>query len=285
MPYRPNNNKRRKDIKRRTDADSQSRQILRLDRQVRQLRAESTTFAQWTMPLEGQATNSIDLTDGQFYVSSLVRPAAWQPLFQSTIAGGIPTAPGVSFTSQKVRVHGMDFSVVFSPTNSTIPLTPRLVNFYILKLKNETGSDVLQKTGGMNTSGLNTAAAADSNIVLRDDLAGGLSTLIRWNPAAFHICYQKTLKIANIVQETIVPDDDVAITNTRDALRRIHFKVKMGNLLQPATGTWKLMNELDVYPSDRYYMVVHVGGFTGGALNENGVTMSQLAVVNTTMYE
>lgn len=293
MPIPTNNyprrsrNKRnnRKSIKRNTGARSQSKQILRLDRQIKQLRKDTITHAQWTMPLEGQDSNSIDLADGLFTVSSLIRPAAWQPLFQTTIAGGIPTAPGISFTSQRVRVNSMSFSVVFSPTDSLLPLTPWLINFYILKFKSETASDVLQKTNGFNTAGLNTAAAANSNIVLRDDLAGGLSTMIRWNPAAFDICYQKTLKIANIVNETIVPDEDIAITNTHDALRRIHFRIKMGNTLQPATGTWKQMNELDVYPNDRYYMVAHVGGFTGGAANANSVTMSTLQVVNTTMYE
>ena len=70
-----------------------------------------------------------------------------------------------------------------------------MINFYILKLKKETASDVLQKTGGMSTTGLNTAAATDSNIVLREDVGGGLSTMIRWNPAAFDIKYQKTLTI------------------------------------------------------------------------------------------
>jgi len=283
--YSKGTSSRIKNIKRKTDAKSQSKQILSLNRRVTALRTAGTTHAQWTMPLEGQAGNSVDLPDGQFYVSSLMRPFAWNPLFQSTILSGVPTAPGVYFTSQKARINSMNFSVVFSPTNSLEPLAPRLINFYILKLKKETGSDVLQKTTGMSSAGLNTAAAANSDIVLRDDLAGGLSTLIRWNPAAFKVCYRKTLKIANIVNETIVPDGDVPITNTHDALRRIHFNIKMGTKIQPATGVWKQMNESDIYPDDRYYMVVHVGGFTGGGLNENQVTMSTLQVVNTTLYE
>lgn len=277
------NKKNRKNIKRNTGARSQSKQILRLDRQVRQLRRDTSQHAQWVFPLEGQAANSIDLTDGQFYVNSLIRPAAFSGLFQATIATGIPTP--LSITSQRCRLNSMSFTVVMSPTDSLLPLAPRMVNFYILKLKKETGSDVLQKTTGMSTAGLNTAAAANSNIVLREDLAGGLSTLIRWNPAAFDIVYQKNLKIANIVNETIVPDEDVSITNTRDALRRFHFNVKMGRTLQPATGTWKEMNEPDIYPDDRYYMVVHVGGFTGGPTNTNSVTMSVLQIANTTIYE
>ena len=286
MPkYKYKYNSKRKNIRKRTGAKSQSRQILRLDRQVKQLRRDTTTYAQWTMPLEGQAGNAVDLTDGDFYVSSLMRPFAWQPLFQSTIAGGIPTAPGVSFTAQKAKIHSMDFSFVFSPTDSLEPLAPRLINFYVLKLKNETGSDVLQKTGGMGTAGLNTAAQLNADIVLRDDVAGGLSTMIRWNPAAFKICYQRTFKIANIVNETIIPDGDVAITNTYDALKRFHFKVRCGNVIKASSGTWKQMNESDIYPNDRYYIVVHVGGFTGGAGNLNSVTMDSLQVVNTTMYE
>lgn len=275
----------RNKIRRNTGAAAQSRQLLRLDRQVRALRRDVTQHAQWTMNLEGQAGNSIDLTDGQFYVSSLVRPLAWEPLFQTTTPLGAGTTPTLSFAPQKCRLNSMSFTVVFSPQDSLLPLAPRMINLYVLKLKPETGSDVLQKTNGMSTTGLNTAAAADSTLVLRDDLAGGLSTMIRWNPAAFDIKYRKTLKIANILNETIAPDQDVSITNTHDALRRIHFNVKMGNMLQPATGTWKQMNEPDVFPDDRYYMVVHTGGFTGGPTNANAVTMSTLTVVNTTMYE
>jgi hypothetical protein len=63
-------NKQRKNIKKNTGARSQSKQILRLDRQIKQLRRDTTTHAQWTMPLEGQAGNSVDLTDGDFWVSS-----------------------------------------------------------------------------------------------------------------------------------------------------------------------------------------------------------------------
>lgn len=284
--YKRRNKRRNRNIRRNTSAGAQSRQILRLNRQVRAIQRETTQHAQWTMNLEGQAGNSVDLPDGQFYVSSLVRPFAWNALFQSTPATGAGTTTTASFTSQRVRLNSMSFSIVMSPTDSLLPLAPRMINFYILKLKKETASDVLQKTNGMNSAGLNTAAAADSNIVLRDDLAGGLSTLIRWNPVAFKVCYQKTMKLANILQETISPPgEDVSLTNTHDALRRFHFRVKMGNMLQPAVGTWKQMNELDVFPDDRYYMVVHVGGFTGGALNENSVTLSALQVVNTTLYQ
>lgn len=277
-------NKQSKKIKKNTGARSQSRQILRLDRQVKQLRRDVTTHAQWTLPLEGQAGNSIDLTDGDFYVSSLMRPFAYNPLFQTTIAGGIPVG-AASFTAQKARINSMNFSMVFSPTDSLEALAPRLINFYVLKLKKETASDVLQKTNGMSTAGLNTAAQLSADIVLRDDVAGGLATMIRWNPAAFRICYQRTFKVANIVNETIIPEGDVPVNNTFDALKRFHFNVKMGNVLKPATGTWKEMNEPDVFPDDRYYIVVHVGGFTGGPTNTNSVTMSSLQVVNTTLYE
>ena len=240
MPYgrtRGRGRRRGRRIRRNRGARAQSRQIVRLDRQVRALRKDVTQHAQWTMPLEGQASNSIDLTDGQFFVSSLMRPLAWEPLFQTTTPLGAGTTPTLSFASQKCRVNSMSFSVVFSPQDSLVALAPRMINFYILKLKKETASDVLQKTGGMSTAGLNAAAALDSNIVLRDDLAGGLSTLIRWNPAAFKVCYRKTLKLANIVQETIQAEGDVPITNTSDALRRVHFRIKMGNMIQPATGT------------------------------------------------
>ena len=233
MPKRYRKASQSRFIKKRKGAKAQSKQIMTLHRQVKALRADTTHHAQWTMPLEGATGNSVDLVDGQFYVSSLVRPFAYQPLFQSTILSGIPTAPGIYFTAQRARLNSMSFSIVFSPTDSLIALAPRMLNFYILKLKDETASDVLQKTTGMSTAGLNAAAALNSNLVLRDDLAGGLSTLIRWNPAAFEVKYQKTLKIANIVNETILPPDpagvqDVPITNTHDALRRFHFNVKMG---------------------------------------------------------
>jgi len=281
---RKNTRKSSKFIKNNKGAKSQAKQILTLSRQVSNLKRRTSTHAQWTLPLEGETGNGTDLVDGAFYVSSMVRPFAYDGLFQTTILGGEPIGAAY-ITAQQCRLNSATFSVVFSPSVSVTPLTPRMINFYILKLKEETASDVLQKTGGMSTAGLNTAAAANSNIVLREDVGGGLSTMIRWNPAAFDIKYQKTLTLANIVQETAVPETNVAITNTRDALRRFHFNIKMNTLLKPASGTWKEMNEPDVFPSDRYYMVVHVGGFAGDDSPINGVRMDCLQVYNTTLYE
>jgi len=269
---------RPKNIKRNTSARSQSKQITALARQVKQLNKKSTQWAQWYVPYMVNGNTSHAFNNGEFHVCNLVQPNLWTAIFQTNaIAGATPAqAPN------KCKMVSLDMQFMYTPSDSEEALTPRVVDMWVVKLRKETAMDVLVQTNNMSIAGLN-AGTVNNNIVVRTDTDGGLETMVKWNPVAFKILAHRQCTIANIMQETAVPENDVSVTNTRDALRRFRVKIKLGNELKPATGTFKEMEPDDVMPNDRYYIIHHIGGFDS-ANEENGVTVDTNFVLNTQVY-
>lgn len=254
-------------IKKSKTAGAQQKQILSIQRQLDHTKTklrDRAQWSQWNLPLEPASLgNSVDLTDGQFYVVGLTRPAAMNGIFQSTNQQG--QQPVTALSSNIATYRSCDIQLLFSPKNSLTPLTPRVVRVYVLSLKKETASDTLQITNGMNTAGLNAVAPGVLTYVTNSD--GGLPTLVKFNPAAFKIHHYREFTIANIVQET-AGDEDVAITNTRDALKRVRIRFNMNTKVKPATGVWPDMTEADIMPLDRKYLVIHVGGWNADGDND-----------------
>ncbi len=289
MPYRRRRFHRRRSsatknlkfIKRRKGARSQQLQMVSLQRQLTATKnklRDRAQWSQWELPLEPSTLgNSVDLENGEFYVVGLTRPAAMTGLFQSTTGGGtIPPIPAIA--ANIAHYKSFDIQMIFSPKNSLTALTPRIVRVYVLSLKSETAQDTLANTGGMNSAGLNAAQPGTYTHVTNSD--GGLPTLVKFNPAAFKIHAYREFTLANIVQETAQPleDEDVPITNTRDALKRCRIRLKTNTKIKPPQGTWREMTEPEIMPLDRKYLVVHVGGWA--ADQDNQVHMDTNIVVN-----
>ena len=236
MPYRRKRFHRRKSnasknlkfIQNRKGARSQQLQMVSLQRQLTATKnklRDRAQYSQWELPLEPSTLGtSIDLPNGEFYVCGLCRPAAMTGLFQSTLTGGQQPPTGIA--PNIAHFKSWDIQMLFSPKNSLTALTPRVIRVYVLSLKPETAQDTLQGTGGMNTTGLNNSTAGVYTHITNSD--GGLATLVKFNPAAFKIHAYREFTLANIVQETAQPleDEDVPITNTRDALKRCRIKIK-----------------------------------------------------------
>ena len=169
--------------------------------------------------------------------------------------------------------------MMFTPKNSITPMTPRVCRVYVLALKKETAQDTLTATGGMNTAGLNAAATGVYTHITNSD--GGVPTLVKFNPAAFRVLAYREFTLANIVNESSVltPEDlNVAVTNTKDALKRVRIRFRTNIKVKPPQGTWKEMTEPEVMPLDRRYLVVHVGGYDDD--NDNGVHMNTNITIN-----
>ena len=262
-------------IKRSKNAASQQKQLLSLQRQLDRTKnklKDRAKWSQWSLPLEPvSAGNQFELVDGQFYVCGLTRPAAQEAIFQSLAGDGqippiIPIAPNIA------HYKSCDIQMLFSPKNSTTALTPRIVRVFVLSLKKETAQDTLQGTGGMNTTGLNNAPTGVYTHVTNSD--GGLPTMVKFNPASFRIHAYREFTIANIMQETasLVEDEDVAVTNTFNALKRCRIRFRTNTKIKPPQGTWREMTESEIMPLDRKYLVVHVGGWAGD--QDNAVVMN-----------
>ena len=128
----------------------------------------------------------------------------------------------------------------------------------------------------MSTTGFN--AAANGLYYENTFTDGGYATMVKLNPASFKIHAYREFTVANIMQETPVPDDDVAVTNTFNALKRVRIYLPTGMKLKPATGLWKNMTENDIMPKDRRYLIVHTGGWGGDG--DNTVQMDTNIIVN-----
>lgn len=265
-------NKRNATMKR--GAKAQQKQILSLQRQVnatKQKLDDRIQYAQFFSPLEqgtGQDQATVELPDNLFYVSNLMRPSSWEAIFQTTNAAE---------QSNKAIIRNFDIQLVFSPKNSITGLTPRIVRVWCLSLKPETAQDTLNGTGAMSTTGLNNAA---NGLYYKNTfVTGGLATMVKFNPASYKIHHYREFTVANILEETAVPDEDTAVTNTKDALKRVRIRWTCGNKLKPGTGVWSNMSEQEIMPKDRKYLVVHVGGWAND--EDNGIIMDTNIVVQT----
>ncbi len=271
--YVKGSRKNTKYIKRAKSSTAQQKQILSVQRQVVSLKnkvRDRAQYAQFKCPIEqgtGPQNMQIELPAGQFYVNNLVRPSSWGSLFQTTAQAQ---------DSNKVILRGWDIQMVFSPKNSLTALTPKIVRVYVVSLRDETAQDTLSGTSNMSTAGFN--AAANGLYYENTFTDGGYATMVKLNPASFKIHAYREFTVANIMQETAEPDDDVAVTNTFNALKRVRIYLKTGMKLKPATGLWKNMTENDIMPKDRRYLIVHTGGWGGDG--DNTVQMDTNIVVN-----
>ena len=266
-------------IRSRKGARSQQKQLLSLQRQVRRNATklkDVTQFSQFYIPLAGTDTTTSSLTDGSFEVTQLIRPNQWGAIFQTnplTGSGGALTSPN------KCRFRSMDLQFVFSPTDSELALTARIVRLWVVKLKAETAQQTLADTLDMTTTGFNSAVAANANYVYDTNVNGGYKTMIKLNPAAFTILGYREFQLANIMELTGTTEDDTDITSA-PAIKKCRMKIKLSNLLKVNHGGWREMLQTNVMPEDRYYVMTHVGGWDGGTSAANGVTMDTNFFIN-----
>lgn len=286
---RPRRKSAYKEIKNNTGAKAQSKQIAHLTRSVRQLQKEATTYAQFAIPLEGVPTlpdidTSAIMPLGDFFLTPLTVPKYWKPIFQTDALTGAATGV-TTLAPNKVKMLNFDIQLVFSPTDSLVALTPRIMRVWVLKLKKETAQDTLQQTSQMTTAGFNASASANEDLVYRTTLDGGLPTMVKFNPAALKVLAYREFQLQNIMGETAapLPEDDTHITS-RPPVKRVRIKIPTGNELKPASGSFKEMEPNDVMANDRYYLCIHHGGWAVDDADTNGVYCDSNLFVNTKTY-
>ncbi len=249
-------------IKNSKTARSQQKQILSVQRQLTAVKnkvRDRAQYAQFFCPIEdgtGVQDAQIELTDNEFYVNNLMRPSTWQDIFQTTADAE---------NGNKAIIRNFDIQLVFSPKNSLTGFTPRIIRVWLISLRKETAQDTLNGTGNMSTTGFN--GAANGTYYQNTFVDGGLATMVKLNPAAFKIHSYREFTLANILEETSVADEDTALTNTFNSLKRARMRLRCGNKLKPASGIWKNMNEQEIMPLDRKYLLIHVGGWANDGDN------------------
>lgn len=266
-------------ILRRRSAPAQQQQIMSLQKQVVSLKNKSNQrvqYAQYFLGLlngVGPDDSQIDLPNGTFYVNPLMRPSEWaaEPVFQATATSDEPN---------KCIVKSFEIQAVFSPKNSLTALTPRIVRVWTVSLRPKTAQEVLSGTAQMTAAGFN--GAPNGKYYKNTFVDGGLATMVKLNPAAFKIHTYREFTVANIMQETATPDDDVAVTNTFNALKRMRIFLKCHTHLKPPQGKWSQIAEGEVMPLDRKYLLVHVGGWDNDGDNAVRMDSNIITTITTT---
>lgn len=258
----------RRNIQRSSGAKSQQMQLMSLQRQVsavRQKTKDVTQWAQYAVPLKDD-TYDVELPNGAFDIHPLVVPVAWDPLFQAPPDTG--QAPILGLEPNKCRLRNMDIQLLFSPKNSELPVTPRIVRIYVLKLKPETAQFVMDKTDNMTDLA---KPSASGQLVHVTTSNGGLATMVKFNPACFNVLAYREFLMGNILNETaqVDPDEDQASANLSDPIKRARIKLQVNNVIKAGAGAWRAMAEEQIEPIDQYYLIAHVGGWGGPGVDED----------------
>lgn len=277
--FRSAASKNKKLIKTRKNATSQQKQLLSIQRQVNQTNSklrDRAQYAQFDCPLDdadgGTSGTQKTLPNGEFYITDLIKPNLYTPIFQSTST--------ITLTN-KFQFSSFDIQMLFSPKVSETPLTPRIVRVWVLSLRDETAQKTLNETNQMTGAGLDASPVRE--YVYKTTSFGGLDTLIKFNPAAFKIHAYREFLMGNILNETALPEEDADqdSANLSDPIKRARIQFTMRNKLKPPTESWRTMTPAQVMPRDRRYLCVHVGGWGGpGVDGDNNVVMNTNIVAN-----
>ena len=249
-------------------AKSQAYQINSLANKIRTLEKKQRStrqYAQYRKTITNRDLNFF--ADSGWSVDNLVDPDNWLPVFQAN--------PEVA-NANKLTVKGMSMELYFRVSDSVLPLTPKIITVFLVKLRNETGIQTLNGTNNMSTVGFGQLA---NDSVLWETVPLGMEedSLAKLNPACFEIVKVKRFQIQNIIEQTAVADDDTSVTTPKGTYKRFSFNIKMGNLIKANAGKkWADMTSDDMAIKDRLYLLVHQGG--AGAVappeTDNVVNMS-----------
>lgn len=271
--------KNKRYIKARKSSYHQQRQLLSLQKQNQRLYnkvRDRAQYAQFFVPIdepdEGTNGNQKTLENGEFYVTDLVKPNSFAAIFQSS---------STTTLSNKFQFRSYDIQLLFSPKNSEVSLTPRVVRVYVLGLRPETASRTLNETSNMSSDGLNNASPNTYTRITNSD--GGLPTLVKFNPACFKIHAYREFLMGNILNEEdqALAEGNQPSANLKDPIKRARIFHKMSNKLKTGIGSWREIAPNQLMPNDRRFLVVHVGGWGGADVDgDNAVTMNTNIVVN-----
>lgn len=256
---------------------NQAKQIYALSRRLRSVETKAKRSRQWCQ-FKLNVGNYV-LTNDEWKVVPLVHPSNWVSQFQANSSVN---------QGNKVVLKSMYAEFYFSPENSLVPLTPKIITFYIVKLRDETGVQTLNDTSQMSDTGFNDNDM-NGKYWNAENIGMSYPTLTMLNRGAFRIVFVKRFQIQNIIQETAAMpppatiESDVPLTTPRNTYRRFTCKLKLGNLLKSADNiNWSQMGVNEVAIKDRLYILCHVGGNGSLVTTEAGNSVEMGLNVNFT---
>lgn len=263
--------------KQKPTAHNQKLQIVTLQKQVNTLKRKTNQAWQWTkfdypmlqVNLLPPVERSLEDEDS-FNVFSLTQPNAWNAIF---------TTNDIVTQQKACWISNVRIEAVFTPKNSTTPLTQKWVNVWLVSLQKEAAAQCLNQTNNLTTTaadnGLNAQKQGEFYYTRNSD--GPFSSLPLLNPRVFKIHAHRRFSIANIMQEEM-GEEDIAIVNYGLATKRIIINQRLNTKIATQTGihgvaeSWKELNQFQVEQTDRLYIITHVGGYANDG--DNGVNMA-----------
>ena len=243
---------------------------------IRTLERKVANNRQWgTYELDAGNTT---LVNGKWHIRPLLVPSNWTQQFQ---------ASDELDSNQKAQMYSCNVQLFHRPTDSLIPLTMKFVTVYIVKLKRETSLQTLEATGFMTTptdtsEGFN---SSDNKGRIWETQPIGLTyeCFPSLNRDCFKVIKKRQFKIQNIIQLTSATEltkelaPNVAVSTPPFSFKQTNMYMRAYNTIQSGRGdkSWKEMNEDDLQPGDRYYLLTYVGGSGSDVTLEDGNTVDQ----------
>lgn len=261
--------KNKRSIQKSKSASSQQKQLLSLQRQVKTLakhdayETQYTTFGIPQQPITLTTPNTVVPT---FQVFRLTEPANWLPIFSTDQR---------VLDQRKACIKGYNLHIKLSPTNSLVTLTQADVQMWLVKLKPESSQQLLIDTNNLDQLSI---AQAPQGLYWYCNLNdSGYWDHVRLNPKYFDIKAYRFRSLQNIMQETETIDEDVDVTSPSNVKKFLSIKHRCSTVIENVRGdprllapeqlteSWSVMDEQQVMPNDRYYLITHVGGYASQA--------------------
>ncbi|AXH78538.1 MAG: hypothetical protein [Circular genetic element sp.] len=256
-----------------TKPKSQAKQINKLANDLRVVKRKQNAtrqYAQYTFSMDNVELGLT--TNNGWSVEKLVQPSDWEGKFQASTEVA---------NANKITVRNLRMELYFSPTDSILPLTPKIITVFLVRLRPETAMDLLNETAQMSSAGFG-SNDNENKYWHTQDIGLSYPTIASISPGAFDVIKVKRFQVQNIVQETAVTaETDTAVTTPAGTYRRFVWYHRMGNLIKSsASNKWKDLDSDEIAIKDRLYLIIHQGG-NGSVLppeDDNGVSMGGVAM-------
>ena len=290
-------------IRRRTSADHQANQLLRLNKQVSALTIANRQRTLWQQfYMENQFPQDPDnftplILPYKFVTVPLVRPDKWRPCFQSI---GSVEADGVASFGPKYMGQSMDLQLRFAVTDNAASLPQTIVHMWLVKMNNSTGNQVLRDTlqlqttapasgGNFNNGALHDQRYWIDTTIKGDETSTTPSGLVMLNKSAFNILYHKKFQMGNQLNNTAIADAQPT-TSLTSTVRNFRIRMPYKNHIKSAPGTtaaaadadsgWKAIEREELEPKDQVFLIVHTNYPSLGVVDATTLDMSYNVVFN-----
>lgn len=273
--YKKAYNKNKKRIMKSSGAKAQQKQLLSLQRQVKTLTkkdAAETVYTTFAIPQQVEKLLPPTSAAPTFQVFRLTEPQNWLPIFSTDQR---------VLDQRKACIKSYNLQMKISPINSLATLLQADVQMWLIKLKNESGQQVMTDTTNLDQNVLTNSPQGVYWYSTIND--AGFYDHVKLNPKYFDIKAYRFCSLQNIMQETETIDDDVNVTSPTNVKKFMNIRHKCSTTIENVRGdprvlpsmslpeSWSIMDEEQVMLDDRFYLITHVGGYASPA---NGVNLT-----------